>query len=296
MRASDRPSCVEGISEALATLRAIRCAPRSPRWPWPPRSATTAVVQTGLDGLAARRARASARAFGSDTFVLARVAAGTLSRREFAEKLERNPNITRSDVRFLDGVAGGRVRLRRHGAAVGRRERRWPHVRERHRQRHAGVAARHSRHRRRRGRFFTEDEDVRGAQVVVPGRSVADELFPGRDPLGQAVRIGGRASASSACRRARARRAAFARSLRLDADHRVRARLWRAGHAAGVRRPERATSGDGAEDHARVSMRARRHLGPGAADTFDIITPEASRTLRRRASPNASARPARRSP
>ena len=34
-----------------------------------------------------------------------------------------------------------------------------------------------------------------------------------------------------------------------------------------------------AEDHARMSMRARRHLGPGAADTFDIITPEASRSF-----------------
>ena len=34
-----------------------------------------------------------------------------------------------------------------------------------------------------------------------------------------------------------------------------------------------------AEDHARISMRARRHLGPGAADTFDLITPEASRSF-----------------
>ncbi len=34
-----------------------------------------------------------------------------------------------------------------------------------------------------------------------------------------------------------------------------------------------------AEDHARISMRARRHLGPGADDTFDIITPEASRSF-----------------
>jgi putative ABC transport system permease protein len=34
-----------------------------------------------------------------------------------------------------------------------------------------------------------------------------------------------------------------------------------------------------AEDHARISMRARRHLGPAAADTFDFITPEASRTF-----------------
>jgi putative ABC transport system permease protein len=34
-----------------------------------------------------------------------------------------------------------------------------------------------------------------------------------------------------------------------------------------------------AEDHARISMRARRHLGPSAPDTFDIITPEASRSF-----------------
>jgi putative ABC transport system permease protein len=32
-----------------------------------------------------------------------------------------------------------------------------------------------------------------------------------------------------------------------------------------------------AEDLARASMRARRRLPPGAADTFDLITPEASR-------------------
>jgi putative ABC transport system permease protein len=39
------------------------------------------------------------------------------------------------------------------------------------------------------------------------------------------------------------------------------------------------TATDAAEGLARVSMRARRHLGPGAADNFDIITPEASRSF-----------------
>ena len=52
---------------------------------------------------------ASARAFGSDSFVLARFSSGNLSRRELADKIARNPNITRSDVRFLDGVAGDRL-------------------------------------------------------------------------------------------------------------------------------------------------------------------------------------------
>lgn len=71
--------------------------------------ATTAVVQTGLDGLARSAREASARAFGSDSFVFARFASGNLSRRDLADKIARNPNITRSDLRFLDTVAAGRV-------------------------------------------------------------------------------------------------------------------------------------------------------------------------------------------
>ena len=71
--------------------------------------ATTALVQTGLDGLARSAAEASARAFGSNAFVITRLAAGTLSRRELADKDARNRAISRSDVRFLDRVAEGRV-------------------------------------------------------------------------------------------------------------------------------------------------------------------------------------------
>ena len=72
-----------------------------------------------------------------------------------------------------------------------------------------------------------------------------------------------------------------ARSLRVDAARTrssatfgARASLQVFAQATGRRRTTRP-----AEDHARISMRARRHLGPGAADTFDIITPEASRSF-----------------
>ncbi|MEQ1870452.1 MAG: ABC transporter permease, partial [Vicinamibacterales bacterium] len=71
--------------------------------------ATTSVVQTALDALARSARETSARAFGSDTFVIARLSTGNLSRRELADKLARNPNITRSDVRFLAAVADGQV-------------------------------------------------------------------------------------------------------------------------------------------------------------------------------------------
>jgi hypothetical protein len=43
---------------------------------------------------------------GSNTFVLAQVVAGQLSRQELADRLRRNPAIRRSDARFLERVAG----------------------------------------------------------------------------------------------------------------------------------------------------------------------------------------------
>jgi len=72
--------------------------------------ATVAVTATALEGIERSARLTSARAFGSDTFVIARVVPGQSGRRELADKLARNPVITRSDTRFLDrhaGLAGG---------------------------------------------------------------------------------------------------------------------------------------------------------------------------------------------
>jgi putative ABC transport system permease protein len=40
------------------------------------------------------------------------------------------------------------------------------------------------------GRYFTPQEDARGAQVALVGASVAEELFAGLDPVGRTVRLG----------------------------------------------------------------------------------------------------------
>ena len=42
-----------------------------------------------------------------------------------------------------------------------------------------------------RGEFLPEDEAFRGSPRLVLGHTVAAELFPGEDPLGKAVRVGG---------------------------------------------------------------------------------------------------------
>src|SRR5512146_2017901 len=96
---------VAGVSEALATIRNRPLRALLAAIAMAAAVATTAIVQTALDGLARAAREASARAFGSDSFVIAKVAAGNLSRRELAQRMERNPDITRVDVRFLENVA-----------------------------------------------------------------------------------------------------------------------------------------------------------------------------------------------
>ena len=66
--------------------------------------ATLAAVHTAVEGLTLYARQSTARAFGADSFVLARVgAAGQVSRRELARKQERNPPLRRADHRFLAG-------------------------------------------------------------------------------------------------------------------------------------------------------------------------------------------------
>lgn len=271
---------LEGVSEALATLRSQPLRAALAGLAMAAAVTTTAVVQTGLNGLARSAREASARAFGSDSFVIARVAAGTLSRRELADRITRNPNITRSDVRFLEGVAQSRLvyaATAQGSADVTAGSRQFENAAINGTQaalfdiRDVGIA---------RGRAFTEDEVTRGAQVIVAGYAVADELFPAIDPLGQAVRIAGRAfrivgiqaeqgssGGVSLDRYIWMPITAFERAFGAPASLQVFAR------AADISRT------GAAEDHARISMRARRQLSPAAPDTFDIITPEASRSF-----------------
>lgn len=270
-----------GMAEALATIGRNPLRSSLAALAVAAAVGTTAIVQTGLDGVAAAAREASARAFGTDTFVLARIAGGTLSRREFALKSQRNPNITRSDVRFLDGVADGEVRY----AATAQRTadviaggRKFENATINGTQASLGsirnieVSS---------GRFFTEDEEVRGAQAVVAGVQVTDELFPGVDPLGQTIRIGGRGFliVGLQARQGTAGGVSLDRYIWMPITAFERAFGAPATLQVFARGPEGSNNVVAAEDHATVSMRARRNLGPGKENTFDLITPEASRNF-----------------
>jgi putative ABC transport system permease protein len=269
---------VEGISEALATIRNRPLRALLAAIAMAAAVATTAIVQTALDGLARAAREASARAFGSDSFVIAKVASGNLSRRELAQKLERNPDITRADVRFLEAVAADRVMYAataQRSADVVAGGRRFESATINGTQaalfdiRDVGVEI---------GRPFTRTEEVGAAQVIVVGRAIVDALIPAGEPLGATVRIGNRgfrivgiqarqgtAGGTSLDRYVWMPLAAFERTFGAVRTLQVFAKAYDV---------SRTTA---AEDHSRTAMRARRHLGPGAPDSFDLITPEASR-------------------
>ena len=107
------------------------------------------------------------------------------------------------------------------------------------------------------------------------GADVADALFPGLDPLGRSIRVGGRrfevvgvqsrlgtAAGASLDRYVWIPLPAFERVFGAPETLQVFARARERGRTAA------------AEDRTRTTMRARRRLRPGVADTFDILSPD----------------------
>lgn len=272
---SYREAIVQGVSSALgnplrAGLGALAVAVAV---------ATIVVVVTALDGLG-RYARATgARAFGSDTFLLAQIAtSGQISRRELAEKQERNPAVTRADLRFLERHAGRDIiyasTVSRVGAAsaagrtfenaaISGTTATLAELRD------LGLAS---------GRFLQRDEELRGAQVAVIGAEVAETLFPAGDGLGKAVRLAGRrfdvigvqmrlgsSGGNSLDRSIWIPMTAFERMYGQPPTLSIFAKARDVAETVA------------AEDTARAGLRARRQLRPGAADNFDLLTPDAAR-------------------
>jgi putative ABC transport system permease protein len=241
--------------------------------------ATIVLVVSALDGVALYARQTTARTFGADTFLIAQVASpGRVSRRELQEQLQRNPPIRRSELKFLERHADGLVvyapnaQTRADVMAGGRK------IENASVTGTTWVLADLRDLTIDRGRFFREDEDRRGEAVAVIGADVVDALFPVVDPLGQSVRLAGRRFTVIGIQQRQGQ------SGGVSLDKYVWIPLLAYERAFGAPRSlqifARAT-GDRAsvvgEDRARISFRARRALGPGVPDTFDILTPDAAR-------------------
>ncbi len=241
--------------------------------------ATQVIVSAALDGVAASAEATSSRAFGSETFLLAQVASpGRVSRQELQDQLLRNQPIRRADWRFLDQVADGRVVYAPNVQTIaevtaGARTYETAAV--------SGTTSVLADLRDLsidQGRFLSVDDDRTGSQVAVIGVDVADALFPGGTALGEGIRIAGRRFVVIGIQR----RLGSSNGTSLDRFVYIPFVAWQRAFGPPRTLPlfARATPGlpfQDAEDHARVSMRARRGQAPGEPDAFDILTPDAAR-------------------
>ena len=153
--------------------------------------ASVIMVGAAIAGLGVYAEESTAKAFGSESFLVAQIAStGRLSRREYFDKIRRNKPIYNADARFLESVNGDRVLYspyRNHSSDIKRENLTCEAVSilgssaDLAGIRDIGVVD---------GRFFTQQEDRSRAFVAVIGQTVRDTLFPGdTSPLGQIVRI-----------------------------------------------------------------------------------------------------------
>jgi len=241
--------------------------------------AAMVLVDTAIAGLSAFAETTAARAFGSETFLLAQIASpGTLPRRELENKLKRNPAIRRADLRFLERYAGERAiyaaiaqragvltagARKFENAAISGTSATLPEIRD------LAIVA---------GRFFLPDEERRGAQVAVIGHEIAEQLFPASDPLGKTVRIGERGFTVIGVQE----KLGTSGGLALDRYAWIPLPIYERifGAAESLQISIRAPAGravEVAEERASATLRARRQLAPGEEDNFDLLTPEAAR-------------------
>ena len=271
----------ESFAQAFAVVREYRL--RSALGALAMAAAVTALagISTSLEVLESFAKKTAARSIGSDVFTVAKVGQrGRLGRRELARKLERNLAISRSDARFLDEYSGGLVtyapsaqRIVDVTSVFGKLES-VPVT---------GTSEAITRIQEMdldQGRFFGRDESSRGEAVAVIGDEVLKACFPSGRALGATLRIAGRAFEVIGVQEAMGQLggqsqdryvwiplAAYERAFGPAQSLQIFAKSLREGETTG------------AEDRARASLRAKRNLFPGNADTFDVVTPDAARSF-----------------
>jgi putative ABC transport system permease protein len=124
-----------------------------------------------------------------------------------------------------------------------------------------------------RGRHLSELDDRRRRPVCVLGPEVADEVFPGMDPVGQQVRIGDQMFEVVGVTKPKGKLLGRSQDHFVTVPIHTYQKYWRSrfSYAAYIKSVDQASL-SAAVQEARNVMRARRHLGPGRPDNFGITT------------------------
>jgi len=245
--------------------------------------ASVILVGAAIDGLGVYAENVTAKAFGSDSYLIAQIAAvGRLTRKQLADKQRRNKRIRPEDVAYLRSVTGDRIMYSPYaqrfedvkgenqvyeGSSILGVSNTLPDMRD------VPVAE---------GRFFTEAEERMRRPVAVIGEDIRTAIFSGASPIGRMIRVSG--TEFTVIGLLERQGSSFGRSL--DNPVYIPVTLYyqmfggqRGTAVFGKARPGTGLTMDGALDTTRGALRGRFHTQPGKDDNFDTLTPDSVRSF-----------------
>ena len=238
------------------------------------------IVGSAIEGLGAYAEASTAKAFGSDSYMIGQVIVVN-SRREYFDKMRYNKPLQLEDERYLRSVNGSTALYSPYRQKTVDTKREGFICEETSVLGTSATIAEIRSLKVVEGRFFTEQEEMSRASVVVIGDETKTTLFPdGSSPLGKTIKINGIEFTVVGVQEKLG--SAFGRSQDKSAYIPVTsfARLYGPGTGLpifGKARPESGLTMDQSLDFTRVALRTRFHQKPGQKDKFDVLTPEAIR-------------------
>ncbi len=243
--------------------------------------ASVVVVGAAIEGLGMYAEETTSKVFGSDSYLIAQIAAvGRLDRTELADKLRHNKRIRLDDVRYLNTVTGDRILYSPYrqtaddvkrgdvtyeGARVLGVSATLPEIRD------VGLAG---------GRFFTEVEEHTGQRVAIIGDEIRQTLFPYGDAIGGMVKLRGLDFRVIGYQEKLGSMGPRSQDDSFYIPYSVFRRIYGPARSIAVfgrPRPDSGLTLASALDLTRVALRTRFHTAPGHEDNFDHLTPDAIR-------------------
>ncbi|MCX6624697.1 MAG: ABC transporter permease, partial [Acidobacteria bacterium] len=245
--------------------------------------ASVVLVGAAIDGLGAYAEVTTSKAFGTDSYMIAQIAAtGRLSRTELAARLRRNKRIRQDDVAYLRMVTGDRILYSPYRQKVVDVKRDqlidetvdilgvsavMPEIRD------ITVVE---------GRFFSEAEVQARQAVAVIGQDVVSALFPSVSPLGKTIKFSGIDFQVIGIQERLGSSFGRPQDNCLWIPDTVFNRLYGPGLSLAVfgrPRPGSLLTLEDALDVTRAALRTRYHTPPGSPDNFDNMTPDSIRSF-----------------
>jgi putative ABC transport system permease protein len=245
--------------------------------------ASVILVGAAIDGLGVYAENITAKAFGSDSFLVAQIASvGRLSSRELADKQRRNKRIRPDDVAYLRESTGDSIMYSPYaqhtddvkgenqvyeGSSIIGVSATLPYMRD--------IPVED-------GRFFTDNEERLRRPVAVIGPDIRDALFQGNSPIGRTIRVAG--TEFTVIGLLEKQGSSFGRSLDnpVYIPITVYYEMYGGQRGTAVFGKGRAGTGltmDAALDVTRAALRTHFHTPVGQADNFDTLTPDSVRSF-----------------